>query len=134
MNAKDLTSELLAAMESEPSGISDGNNSGLPFASKSASMLPVDSSPFSNLGNDDPLSTRISTCLAKHIGCKPGKVVPHVAKILKSCWMRLLPSQLLSWCVGVEISRLEPSTVQYADNNLLYLPNMLLNAGQPNII
>jgi hypothetical protein len=54
MSAKD-TSKLLAAMESEPSGISDGNNSGLPIASESASVLPVDSSPFSNLGNDDPL-------------------------------------------------------------------------------
>ena len=54
-SAKDLTSELLAAMDSEPSGISDGNNSGLPSASESASVLPVDSSPFSNLANDDPL-------------------------------------------------------------------------------
>jgi hypothetical protein len=55
MSTKDLTSKLLAAMESEPSGISDGNNSGLPIASECASVLPVDSSRFSNLGNDDPL-------------------------------------------------------------------------------
>jgi hypothetical protein len=55
MSANDSTSKLLAAMESELSGVSDGNNSGLPPASDSATVLPVVSLPFSNLANDDPL-------------------------------------------------------------------------------
>ena len=49
--------------------------------------------------------------------------------------MRLLPSQLLSWCVGVEITRLWSlaATVQDSDNDP-HLPNMPLNEGQPNAI
>jgi hypothetical protein len=47
MSAKDWTSKLLAAMESELSGVSDGNNSGLASASESdSSVLPVVSLPF----------------------------------------------------------------------------------------
>ena len=42
-------------MESEPSGNSDGNDSRLPFASESATVLPVVASSFSNLVNDDTL-------------------------------------------------------------------------------
>jgi hypothetical protein len=53
MTAKDLTSKLLAAMESEPSKVSDGNNSGLASASESATVLPDISLPFSNLAYDD---------------------------------------------------------------------------------
>jgi hypothetical protein len=80
------------------------------------------------------MSTRISTCQAKHIDRKPGKVVPRVAQILKRRW---------DWAASITVIELvrgsgdfkvvEPSTVQDSANNP-HLPNMPLNAGQPNTI
>ena len=55
MSAKDLKAKLLAAMESAPSGNSDGNNSGLHPTSESVTVLPVVASLLPNLPNDDPL-------------------------------------------------------------------------------
>jgi hypothetical protein len=78
MSAKDLTSELLTAMESEPSGVSDGNNSGLPPASESAAVLPVVSLPISNLANDDPLQGL--AVMAKVAGEAEPQRLPSVVK------------------------------------------------------
>jgi hypothetical protein len=77
---KDLTSKLLTAMESEPSGVSDDNNSGLASASKNAKVLPVVSLPFSNLANDDPL--RGLVVMAKAAGEAEPQHTPSVVEPL----------------------------------------------------
>jgi hypothetical protein len=82
----------------------------------------------------DVVSTRISTCRAKHIDWEPGKVAPCVAQILKRRWdaaASITVVELVSACGDFKV--VEPSTIQDSDNDP-HLPNMPLNAGQPNTI
>jgi hypothetical protein len=82
----------------------------------------------------DIMSTRISTCRAKHIDREPGEVVPRVAQILKRRWdaaASIAVVELVRGCGDFKV--VEPSTVQDSDNDP-HLPNMPLNAGQPNTI
>ena len=63
-----------------------------------------------------------------------GKVVPRVAQILKRRWDAAASStgvELVCKCGDFKV--VEPSTVQDSNNNP-HLPNMPLNAGQPNTI
>ena len=82
----------------------------------------------------DVMSTRISTCRAKHIDREPGEVVPRVAQILKRRWDAAASITLVELVRGWgDFKVVEPSTVQESDNNS-HLPNMPFNAGQPNTI
>jgi hypothetical protein len=80
------------------------------------------------------MSTRISTCRAKHIDREPGKVVPCVAQILKRRWDAAASIIVVELVRGYgDFKVVEPSTVQDS-NNAPHLPNMPLNVGQPNTI
>ena len=80
------------------------------------------------------MSTRISTCRAKHIDREPGEVVPCVAQILKWRWDAAASTVIVELVRGCgHFKVVEPSTVQDSNCNL-HLPNMPLNTGQPNTI
>jgi hypothetical protein len=81
----------------------------------------------------DITSTRISTCQTKNIDREPGKVVPHVAQILKSRWDAADSITILELLRGYgDLKVVEPSTVQDSHKDP-HLPSMpALNGGQPN--